>query len=86
MSAEIRPWASRVLDGTQPNGAFARDAEIADLRAELDSTRGRLTEASAAADELRGQVMAGAKMIAERDQHIAKLKAEISKMKNNLHK
>lgn len=79
MIPEIRPWAARILDGAEPNGAFARDAEIRDLRAALG-------DASAAADELRGMVSAGAKMIAERDQQIAKLKAKISEMKNNLHK
>lgn len=35
MSDHIKTWTKRVLDGSQPNGAFARDAEIAELRAAL---------------------------------------------------
>lgn len=43
-STAIKTWVERVLDGAQPNGAFARDAEIAELRAALKAAEQKLVQ------------------------------------------
>lgn len=56
----IKTWQERVLEGPQPNGAFARDAEIAELRAALeDSEQSRRDLLDAANRAIGGDTFMG---------------------------